>query len=170
MKPIWSKQPLQKCTHETKGRGWRCHSPRPTWWSSRGTLCLLPWWPEQRLHAAESSCNERPPTHKNLAHGYVSLVYWLSQHGMRANSTWISWCLRHYRHYLFFLFLPTTFLIKLNSPCMVSYKACITYLHLQIFYSPVGKSIISWFCKMSIIYSTGQNGSKGIVLMSWLSA
>lgn len=87
-----------------------------------------------------------------------------------ANWTWISWLLRDYRHYLLSFFLPPAFLIKLNSPCMVSYKVRITYLHLQIFYSPVGKSIISWFCKMHIIYLTGQNGSRGTVLMSWLSA
>lgn len=71
---------------------------------------------------------------------------------------------------IYLLFLPTTFLIKLNSPCMASYKVHITYLHLQIFYSPVGKAIISWFCKMHIIYLTGQNGSRGTVLMVWLSA
>lgn len=53
---------------------------------------------------------------------------------------------------------------------MVSYKVHITYLHLQIFYSPVGKSVISRFCKMHIIYLTGQSGSRGTVLMSWLSA
>lgn len=53
---------------------------------------------------------------------------------------------------------------------MVSWKVHITYLHLQIFDSPVGKSIISWFCKMHIIYLTGQDGSKGTVLMAWLSA
>lgn len=53
---------------------------------------------------------------------------------------------------------------------MASYKVRITYLHLQIFYSPVGKAIISWFCKMHIIYLTGQNGSGGTVLMVWLSA
>lgn len=53
---------------------------------------------------------------------------------------------------------------------MASYKVRITYLHLQIFYSPVGKAIISWFCKMHIIYLTGQNGSRGTVLMVWLSA